>query len=139
MLLLLLLLLLLMRLFLQAASADVVGDFAIAIVDDVAPLVVVVALVVVVVVLPVLLFMCMLLIVMMLLHYCVGACAFDDAVAEVVAESFKDTGIRAFCVVAIDTVHTAMLGRRFNPEALGLAATGSYDKWVVAMGPVKDR
>jgi hypothetical protein len=127
-----------MRVFLQAASADVVGDFAIAIVDDVAPLVVVVALVVVVVVLPVLLFMCMLLIVMMLLHYCIGACAFDDAVAEVVAESFKDTGIRAFCVVAIDTVHTAMLGR-FNPEALGLAATGSYEKWVVAMGPVKDR
>jgi hypothetical protein len=63
---------------------------------------------------------------------------FEDAVAEVVAESFKDTGVRAFCVVAIDTVHTAMLGR-FNPEALGLAATGSYDKWVVVMGPVKDR
>jgi hypothetical protein len=46
----------------------------------------------------------------------------------VVAESFKDINTRAFWVLVIDALHTAMLGR-FKPEALGLAVTGSYEKW----------
>jgi hypothetical protein len=73
----------------------------------------------------------LLLIVLLLFHYCTyctGAIAFDDAVAEVVAESFKDINTRAFWVLVIDALHTAMLGR-FKPEALGLAVTGSYEKW----------
>jgi hypothetical protein len=48
----------------------------------------------------------LLLIVLLLFHYCTvlyctGAIAFDDAVAEVVAKSFKDINTRAFCVLSL--------------------------------------
>jgi hypothetical protein len=55
----------------------------------------------------------------------------------VVAEDFKDSKTRAFCIGVIDALHTAMLGS-FDPEALGLSATGSYETWVRAKGRVKD-
>ena len=54
-----------------------------------------------------------------------------------VAEDFKDSNTRAFCMIVIGALHTAMLGS-FDPEALGVAVTGSYEMWVRAKGTVKD-